>query len=126
MEQITWKYIKELKDPNSIDNFLRLNNISIPSELKQILTQNNGGRPSVKEFDTDKHQGCEFKALLSFNRSDRENIYMVYDAFLNTSIFPFGSDSFGNLICYDTKNNKYLFYNHDQNDFETIISLPFI
>lgn len=126
MEQVTWKYVKKLNKKNIVDDFLKNNNIRIPSNLKDCLINNNGGRPSIKVFDTDKHKDCEFKALLSFNKSDKENIFMVYDLFMNTSKFPFGTDSAGNIICYDTKSNKYLFYNHEKNEFEIIKNLPFI
>lgn len=126
MEKISWKYVKKLNSQTCINEFLNKYNLKIPKELMDCLIMNNGGRPSLKTFDTTKRKDCEFKSLLSFNKNDRETIYKVYDLFNNTQIFPFGTDSAGNIICYDTKNKCYVFYNHEYNNYEKIINLPFI
>lgn len=126
MEKNTWKYVKKLKEEDSVDKFLEANKIIIPERLKKCLIENNGGRPSLDTFDTNKRIECEFKSLLSFNEDDKETIYMVYDQFKDSKKFPFATDSAGNVICYDYENKIYLFYNHELDEYEEIKSLQFI
>ena len=112
MKNITWKYVKELKNPAAIDEFENNNNFSFPSDLKQILTTYNGGRPSSKYYDLDDEKDKEFKTLLSFNKSDIENIYKCFPLDSSKkSLIPFASDPAGNYFVI--KNGKICFWNHE-------------
>lgn len=106
MNSLIWKYIKPLKDTNCIKIFELENNITIPQELKECILNNNGGRPNVKVYDTDKSSGRVFKTLLSYNKEDIETIYKILPLFKENSIslLPFASDPSGNFICIDLKN----------------------
>ena len=55
MNEITWKYVKELKDTNAVDAFEKENKIEFPNDLKQVLLKYNGGRPSLKYYDLQKN-----------------------------------------------------------------------
>ena len=72
MSEITWKYVKPLNNTNAIATFEKEHSVSFPSDLKEILSNNNGGRPSVKYYDTKTEKDKEFKTLLSFNEEDIE------------------------------------------------------
>ena len=74
-DNIKWKYIKELKNPESVDSFLRKYKITIPRNLVECVKENNGGRPDKKDFSTNKRDGYVFKSLLSFNQDeDRKSV----------------------------------------------------
>lgn len=99
-----WKYVKELQEKNAIENYLREINVSIDGEIVECLRRNNGGRPKPDVFDTEQRKGRVFKALLSYNKSDRETIYAVYPGILkDKGLFPVATDPAGNFICVDLK-----------------------
>ena len=100
MTQLTWKYVKPIKEQNVIELFEKKADIKFPDDLKAILNQYNNGRPSNKYFDTETEKECEFKKLLSLNVEDSDNIYDVFGfetQFKN--LVAFASNSGGNLIC---------------------------
>ena len=119
---ITWKYVKKLDNSDSVSRFLKHYHIILPTGLIACLEQNNGGRPSEKDFNTNKGKGYVFKNLLSFNENDKESIYKFYpDLFRGTALFPFALDSAGNIICYDVKNKKYVLWKHETDTIEVIL-----
>lgn len=118
---ITWKYIKPLKNPNEIEIFLKENSLQLPEDVIKCMKDNNGGRPSKDIFDTEESIEHVFKALLSLNREDKENIYNIYSSeFKEIELFPFATDPAGNYICIDLKDNKIVFYNHENSRKEYI------
>lgn len=100
MAEITWKYVKEIKNANAIEEFEKTNSIQFPDDLRSILKKYNNGRPSAKCFDTQNAKEKEFKKLLSFNKDDTENIFefVAFDTKLS-GLIPFADDPSGNLIC---------------------------
>ena len=70
MNELTWKYVKPLKKENLIEEFEKQNKITFPLDLKNCLKENNGGRPSLKYYDTNEEKEKEVKKLLSFNEDD--------------------------------------------------------
>ena len=106
MNSLSWKYVKALKDRQCIKVFELENGITIPKDLKECIFDNNGGRPNVKVYDTNKSSGRVIKTLLSYNQEDVENIYKILPLFKENSIFllPFASDPSGNFICVDLAN----------------------
>jgi hypothetical protein len=120
MTDITWKYIKPLASETAIDEFEQENNIIFPSDLKSCLIKNNGGRPSKNIFDTECSKEKVFKALLSFNKSDIENIYMVFLVLDNEKkgLVPFASDPSGDLLCL--RNNAIVLYLHETGGLEKV------
>ena len=122
MEILTWKYVKTLKDPDVVNKFLRKYDIVLPQTLLDCIVQNNGGRPSKKDFTTDKGREYVFKSLLSYNIEDAECIYDVYPSlFKATSLYPIGTDASGNFICYDWNTQKYVLLKHETNTIENIV-----
>lgn len=120
MSDITWKYIKPLNSKTSINDFERENGIIFPSDLKKSFIKNNGGRPSKNIFDTDRSKEKVFKALLSFNKSDPENIYIVFSV-LNKEkkgLVPFASEPSGDSLCL--QDNAIVLYLHETGDIEKV------
>lgn len=122
MAIITWKYVKQLEDQNSTESFLSNNNIELPFDILECLKNNNGGRPNLNTFDTDKAKERLFKALLSYNINDKENIYSTYSQeFKNKGMFPIASDVAGNFICVNLKfNNEIVLVEHESGRIEYI------
>lgn len=122
MKSLEWKYVKKLNNQQSVKNFLKKYNVELPKSLISSIEKNNGGRPSKKIFDTNDSKEYVFKALLSYNENDAENIYAVYpDLFVGTDLYPIGTDSSGNFICFNLKQHDYVLLNHETNNVEKII-----
>ncbi len=117
---LTWKYVKELKDLNAIFDFEKKYGVLFPEDLKEYIIKYNGGRPSKSIFDTTKEKGHVFKALLSFNRDDRETIFITYDVLQkeDSSLLPFASDPAGNFLCI--KDGKVVLYFHETGELEAV------
>ena len=121
MSEITWKYVKPLRNKQVVFDFLQENGVQLPEGLVKCITENNGGRPSEKLFNTDKGSEYVFKSLLSYNKNDIENIYAVYPAlFQGTLLYPFATDAAGNFICYDIASALYVLHKHETNSIEVI------
>ena len=115
MENQTWKYVKPLEDAHSIETFEKSHGISFPADLKEILRKYSGGRPPLKLYDTAMEKNKEFKTLLSFNRSDIENIYKYYPLeSSDTTLIPFASDPAGNYFVI--KDGKVFLWDHETDE----------
>ena len=119
MNEIIWKYVKPLKNINAIEKFEKEHSILFPLDLKGILTKFNGGRPSLKYYDTKTERDKEFKTLLSFNEEDIETIYKHYP--LDSSdktLVPFASGPAGNYFV--VKDEKIYLWNHETDSVDYI------
>ncbi len=123
MNKITWKYIKPLDNSNAIKDFLKKNNIVLSSNLIEFLEKNNGGRPNLKLFYTASGKQYVFKSLFSYNKQDKDNIYMIYPNLFNNkrTLYPIGIDSAGNFICIDYDTNQYVLWEQESDLTEKII-----
>lgn len=113
---MNWKYVKKIKDKNTID---MINNSNIPMELKQLIKQYNGGRPEKNIFDTKSSKERVLKSLISYNKEDKENIYM-YEKIFNKGLIPFAVTEFGDIICINTETSEVELYLHEQDKTEKI------
>ncbi len=108
---LIWKYVKPLREKGVVEKFLRDNNILLSDEIVACLKENNGGRPMNEVFDTDKSKERIFKALLSYNKTDRETIYSCYPGiFREKGLFPLATDPAGNFISVDLRNNNAIIF----------------
>ena len=114
-----WKYLKPLKELKSIQEVEKTYNVNIPQYLKNIILEYNGSRPELKCFDTQHYQEKALKSLLSYNKEDKENIYMFDDIF-SKGYIPFAITEFGDLICIENKSGNIKLYMHEQDIFEYI------
>jgi hypothetical protein len=120
--EISWKYIKALESKSLIDDFERTENCRFDDAFKACVRENNGGRPSVNTFDTDRAKGRAMKSLLSFNPSDRANIREVNEVMKDAAAqyIAFASDNFGNLICFERESGRVVFQNHETGEIESV------
>ena len=115
MKNITWKYVKPLVSLESIAEYETLTASPLPDDIKEVIRMYNGGRPSLKYYDLPKEKDKEFKTLLSFNRSDIENVFAFYPLdSANGKLVPFASDSAGNFFVI--KERKIYLWLHESDE----------
>lgn len=119
MNFISWKYTKDLENENSIEEIEGKYDIEIPNALKEEITKHNGGRPDKNLFNTCKNVEKVFKCLLSYNKEDKENIYMCIN-FFEKRYIPFGITEFGDMICINTGLGTVELYLHELDKFENV------
>jgi len=120
MEQkLKWLYVKPVTDKNNIENIELKYNIKIPDYLKEIIIEHNGGRPLKNIFNTNKSKERVFKNLLSYNKEDKDNIYM-YDNLFYKGYIPFALTPSGDLICINFEKLSVELYLHESDTFEWI------
>lgn len=120
---IKWLYVEPLKDNSLIEDFECAVTYEFPNSFKECVVNNNGGWPSTSVFDTNKTKGIAIKSLLSFNKEDEENIWIVNEwvkSDLNNLFIAFAIDNFGNLICFDVNDDNIVFWNHENNKTELV------
>lgn len=118
-----WRFTDEPLDDKTISEVENLFGVKLPEDYKQCIKENNGGYPQPKNFDWDDGSKSVFDSLISFTH-ERLNIKMFLDKFESLKIFPFATDPFGNLICFDyryTKNSPIVvFYDHEEDTIQPI------
>lgn len=118
-----WKYVKPLSSVENISEFETLVNYTFPSDFKQCIEENNGGRPNKRAFDTTVCKERELKSFLSFNHDDKETVWKIFDwnkDELSGKYIAFAIDHFGNLICFNSANDEIIFLNHENTSVELI------
>ena len=122
MSNLSWKYVKMLKNAKSVEDFENSSGLMLPEDMKAFLKINNGGRPSKHNFDTERSKGRVMKSLLSFNETDVETIYDAMNALKKEKAYlvPFASDPAGNYICYNTRNQEIVLWLHETDTLERI------
>lgn len=120
-----WEYVKKLKSVDLIDEFERLAKYKFCESFRRFVIENNGGMPEKNVFDTDCEERHVFDILLSFNKEDISNIWSTFENFewLDEDLNPkdelryryiaFAEDPFGNLICFDSTDDKVVFVDHE-------------
>ena len=116
-----WKYVKSINDSKSIENIEQKFNVKIPVDLKYIIIKYNGARPLKNIFDTQNSKERVFKSLLSYNKEDKENIY-IYDELFHRGYIPFAITPSGDLLCINKENQNVELYLHETDIFELICS----
>lgn len=114
-----WKYVKSLTDDKSIANIEQKYDVEIPKYLKDIIIKYNGGRPLKNIFNTKNNKEKVFKSLLSYNKEDKENIY-IYDDLFYKGYLPFAITPSGDLICINFEKLSVELYLHESDTFEWI------
>lgn len=113
-----WKYVKKIKDINSVEKVEMRYAVSLPIFLKETILRYNGGRPERNIFDSQNCKEKVFKCLLSYNENDRENIY-AFDKFFKNKYIPFAVTEFGDVLCLDDEKQVVL-YLHESDSFERV------
>ncbi len=103
MVNIEWDGVKPLKVGTEVDVLEVKYLFMLPADLKECIKKNNGGMPFPYSFDVGKNKGMVFGGLISFNEGDTDSVYDVIGRFetpdKKLTMFPFGVDPAGNLLC---------------------------
>lgn len=98
-----WVLVKPLKNNKLIQDFQEKHSIEFPKVYKDVVVENNNGRPRPNVFDTRDTKERVAKALLSFDPESKENIWDTFNSTSNhlpADMFPFMIDQFGNYVCF--------------------------
>ncbi len=119
---MNWKYVKPIKDENSISDFEKEHGYSFPESFKETVKKYNGGRPEKDAYDTEMAKERTIKSLLSFNRTDKENIWKLSENLegIPKKYVTFAIDHFGNFICFDADDGSIAFVDHETANSEKI------
>jgi len=122
MNNITWKYVKQIDNSNLVVEVMKVNNVVLPESYKSIVIENNGGRPSLNIFNSERKKERVFLKLLSYNKADKDTIYVALDVLnkKNNALYPFALDPFGNYICFNKRDMTIVFFDHETDQFEFI------
>jgi hypothetical protein len=113
MKTTGWKYIKTNITDDDLNAYETLVGLHFSQALRDFLLAHNNGRPVLKGFDTAVSQGRVFDKLLSFNRSDTENVFTTYDSLrgeLPAELVPLVADPFGNYLCLTRSQKDHLVF----------------
>lgn len=117
---IEWLFSHEAVSEQEIASIETQLYIKFPRDYIECAKRNHGGSPSLQIYDFDGHQEAVFNSLLSLNYEYDNYILDVYDNVkdrLVNNIYPFADDPFGNLICFDYRNNDskstVVFWDHE-------------
>ena len=119
---IEWKYKIDLAD-NALSEMTSKYQVVIPDDLKELLKVANAATPSKTRFML-KVDEKVFGAVLSFNPNEKEadSFESAMNIGFEKNILPFGIDSFGNYICYNTDNGSIVFFDHEEDNLEEAAS----
>ena len=110
-----WNFKIELKDENVFTKLEEHYGLPIPEDLKSFIIEANA---SIPEKNLIMINGVErvFETVFSYNELETEAI-SVFDTLNNEKCdyaIPFGTDPFCNLFYCSLKDNKVIFYNHEE------------
>ncbi|WEA45441.1 SMI1/KNR4 family protein [Priestia aryabhattai] len=123
MKEVKWILTKKLEKTEELNRFEQTYSIKFPVQFKEIVLENNAGRPRPNVFDSSERTELVAKALLSFDSSHPDNIWDTYQHVkgrLPNDIVPFMSDQFGNYVCFDYQYSKkpaVVFWDHELSQF---------
>ena len=111
---ITWKYKIDVADLNVFQEIENERKISFPEELKGFILIANAATQSRYNFMVGNNEKV-LGAVLSFNHgeSDTDSVFTALSVIADSNLIPFGIDPFGNYICYDLKEKRVVFWNHE-------------
>nr|WP_158231473.1 ankyrin repeat domain-containing protein [Gaetbulibacter sp. 4G1] len=100
-------------------SFEKLMGVTLPTDYKGFLLENNGGRPNPNIFKTINK---EFETDIQFFFGITEGIYSIKDNYTqfikrnNEEFLPIAIDSGGNLVLLEIKSNNIFYLDKDTED----------
>lgn len=129
INNIRWICENDNIDMETILNAENIFGVKFPQDYIEIIMKNDGGYPKPNRFDLNGNEEV-FNNLLSFDEEDCSNMVDTYNDVkdrLVEKVIPFAEDPFGNLICFDYRNNDQptvVFWEHEKafNDKESAMT----
>ncbi|MBJ7994131.1 SMI1/KNR4 family protein [Bacillus mycoides] len=129
MNNITWSFMS--KTPITDEEIQKVEqyfNIKLPNDFAECVKKYDGGYPHPKVFDVPGQDENVFSDLLTLHIEDRYSIVQNYEGIkdrLVDKVYPFAIDPFGNLLCFDYRNNleapTVVFWEHEEEEMEKAI-----
>lgn len=131
MPEITWERTAPPPDEQLIESVQQDLGVQLPGDFLASVRESDGGRPSSHVLDFGRRLEAVFIRRLSFYdegvHSREPGIVETYDAIkdrLPPDVVPFGRDPFGNIYCFDYRNQtekgpKVVFWDHEGADPES-------
>lgn len=110
-----WKYVKTISESELLKAENKLN-IKLSTKLREVILNYNNGRPERNCFNTKTEQCKTIKKLLSYNKDDKDNVYIFSDL-TEKGYIPFAITEFGDVVCEYKQQTIYL-YKHELEEFE--------
>lgn len=104
MTKIQWKYGHGAIERDVITQVEERFGVQFPQEYVEVALQHHGAAAIPNTFDVDVYGEAVFNRVLSYDPSKPNYIVDVYEGVkdrLLEGVYPFASDAFGNLICFD-------------------------
>ncbi|MDG0891825.1 SMI1/KNR4 family protein [Bacillus paranthracis] len=129
MNNITWSFMSKTPVTNeeiqAVEQYL---NIKLPNDFVACVKKYDGGYPNPKVFDVPGQDENVFSDLLTLHIEDEYSIVQNYNSVkdrLVAKVYPFARDPFGNLLCFDYRNNTdsptIVFWDHEEENIEEAI-----
>ena len=119
-KDIEWLFTHEPAEEQDIISIESALSIKFPSDYIECAKKHNGGNPSFQVYDFEGKQEAVFNGLLGLCSKESNFILDVYEDVqdrLVKGVYPFADDPFGNLICFDYRNNTgiptVVFWDHE-------------
>ena len=109
-----WKFIVPIESEGLIYEFEQFSGYQLPDFFKQLVMENNAGKPENWIADTESGNRIMIKKLLSFNKDDKDSIWNVK---YPDGLIPFMLDAFGHQICFNKTNGEIIFVGKDKKEF---------
>lgn len=128
-KNLRWICENESVETTTISKVEYIFGIEFPRDYVECIIKNNGGYPKPNRFNLNGNEEV-FNNFLSFDEEDSINIINAYNDVkdrLIEKVIPFAEDPFGNLLCFDYRNNEQpiiVFWEHEKafNNKENAIS----
>ena len=128
-KNLRWICENESVETTTISKVEDIFGIEFPRDYVECIIKNNGGYPKPNRFNLNGNEEV-FNNFLSFDEEDSSNIINAYNDVkdrLIEKVIPFAEDPFGNLLCFDYRNNEQptiVFWEHEKafNNKENAIS----
>ncbi|KXY46992.1 MULTISPECIES: SMI1/KNR4 family protein [Bacillus] len=129
MSHITWINVNEKRvTDDQIKQLEQYLNIKFPNDFIDCVQKYDGGYPTPDTFNIPNQDENSLNNLLTLDSDRKYSILETYNSTkdrLPDKIYPFARDPFGNLLCFDYRNNTdspiIVFWDHEEEDIEEAI-----
>lgn len=130
-----WLFIRPLKSDELIAEYEGKVDYHFPEDFKECVRQNNGANPGPEVFISwhgKRKRKRVLNNLFSFNKEDKSTIWHYNDwrgdmsdwyKFSNGEVenyIAFACDPFGDLICFDKRNDSVVWIDHETMNVEFV------
>lgn len=118
--KLDWKYYEEIKDVEVFKELEKKYGVVIPDNLKEFINEHNAATPSKSTIKNSNGNERVFGAILSFNESDADNVFVALEVIKDKELIPIGIDPFGNYFCLSLVDESIKFIDHETSEKEDI------